>query len=580
MEPAPTQSATRRVSASQETHGTVGHGLRGVARRLAILLVAFVLASPQAVAAQTPSSVDWPLYGNDLANTRFQNVDQITPGNVATLRPAWVFHTGVLDKDASLEVSPIVVGGTMFVTSGVDDVFALDAATGHERWHYDPRPDMPPLDTVSLCCGRANRGVGVADGKVFLARLDDAVVALDATTGELVWKKQVASIADDYSITMAPQVVNGLVIVGLSGGEFEVRGQVIALSEATGQLVWRFFTTLPGPTWAGHSWKTGAGTLWQTPAVDRSLGLLYVNTGNPGPDLNGIHRLGKNLYTDSIVALDISTGKVHWAFQEVHHDLWDYDSAMPALLFDLSRNGSTVPALGHCSKNGNYYILDRRTGVPIYPVTEVPVPSLKPAWQHPWPTQPKSAVEPLTPLSFESIPKGFKTAPQYTPPGTSPVLIVPGDDGGCEFPPAAYSPRTKFVYYGTRYEPTTFVSAPNNTSGIGSAFGDIPAAQNHGIFGATDTTTGRVVWKISVPQPAKSGLVVAGDLVFLWREQRPVRWAGRANRRNALELRRHEPAERRWGGCRTDRLCGRGPRVRRERLRWQRRGSRFWVAGR
>jgi quinohemoprotein ethanol dehydrogenase len=514
MEPAPTQSAMRRASVSREAHETVARGLRGVARRLAILLVAFVLASPQAVAAQTPSSVDWPVYGNDLANTRFQNVDQITPGNVATLRPAWVFHTGVLDKHASLEVSPIVVGGTMFVTSGVDDVFALDAATGHERWHYDPRPDMPPLDTVSLCCGRANRGVGVADGKVFLARLDDAVVALDATTGELVWKKQVARIADDYSITMAPQVVNGLVIVGLSGGEFEVRGQVIALSAATGQLVWRFFTTLPGTTWAGHSWRTGAGTLWQTPAVDRGLGLLYVNTGNPGPDLNGIHRLGKNLYTDSIVALDISTGTVHWAFQEVHHDLWDYDSAMPALLFDLSRNGTTVPALGHCSKNGNYYILDRRTGVPIYPVTEVPVPSLKPAWQHPWPTQPKSAVEPLTPLTFESIPVGFKTAPQYTPPGTSPVLMVPGDDGGCEFPPSAYSPRTKFVYYGTRYEPTTFVSAPNNTSGIGSAFGDLPAAQNHGIFGATDTTTGRVVWKTTVPQPAKSGLVVAGDLVF------------------------------------------------------------------
>ena len=167
----------------------MGRWSRTLARRPAILLLPLVLASPQAVAGQTPSSVDWPLFGNDLANTRFQNVDQITPANVVGLRPAWVFHTGVLDPHASLEVSPIVVGGTMFVTSGLDDVFALDAATGHQRWHYDPRADMPSLDTVSLCCGRANRGVGLADGNVFLARLDDVVVALDATTGEFVWKK-------------------------------------------------------------------------------------------------------------------------------------------------------------------------------------------------------------------------------------------------------------------------------------------------------------------------------------------------------------------------------------------------------
>ena len=486
------------------------------ARLVSVLLVPVLLAAPASVGAQTPQTVDWPLFGNDYANSRFQDVDQINPSNVQGLRPAWVFHTGVLEDKASLEVSPIVVGGTMFVTSGLDDLFALNPTDGHLKWVYHAIADgMPDPDKISLCCGRANRGVAVDDGRVFLARLDTVLVALDADTGHVLWRTPVVSPRGDYSMTMAPQVVDGLVIVGVSGGEFEVRGQVIAFDASTGQEAWRFFTTTPA-TWAGSSWKHGAGTLWQTPPVDRDLGLIYVNTGNPGPDLNGIHRLGKNLYTDSIVALNVHTGTVRWAFQEVHHDLWDYDSAQPALLFDLTRNGSTVPALGHCSKNGNYYILDRRTGSPIYPVTEVPVPSLKPAWQHPWPTQPKSAVEPLTPLTLDSVPSGFKGAPQYTPPSTDDhVIIQPGADGGCEFPPGAYSPRTKFVYYGTRYEPSTFVTSPNNTEDIGSAFEEkIPGVVDYGIFGATDTTTGKVAWKIRVTEPAKSGVLVAGDLVF------------------------------------------------------------------
>jgi quinohemoprotein ethanol dehydrogenase len=465
-------------------------------------------------AQTTPATLNWPFFGNDLANTRYQNVDQITPSNAAQLQPAWIFHTGILDDKASFEVSPIVINGTMYVTTGHDDVYALNAATGAEKWGYHALKDgMPPLSQIKICCGLDNRGVAYGNGKLYLGRLDDMLVALDASTGTVAWRAKVADVSQGYAITMAPQFVDGLVIVGLSGGEFEVRGQVVAYNANTGQEVWRFFTTLPGPTWAGKSWQTGGATLWNTPAVDPTLGLLYINTGNAAPDLNGIQRAGQNLYSSSVVALDILTGQVKWHFQMVHHDLWDYDSAQPVVLFNV--NGA--PALGECSKNGNYYILNRATGQPIFPVTEQPVPSTMPAWQHAWPTQPSSSVESLTPLSVEGNPStlaGFPVRPEYTPPSQTEVAMQPGDDGGCEWPAGAFSPRTGDVYYGTRYEPTTFQTAPNNTTGIGSAFEDIPNAGNHGIFGATNTTTGKVVWKIQVDQPAKSGLAVAGDLVF------------------------------------------------------------------
>jgi PQQ-dependent dehydrogenase (methanol/ethanol family) len=463
--------------------------------------------------AQPIGNLDWPSYGNDLANTRFQSVDQITPANVSELKPAWVFHTGVLDPKASLEVSPVEVGGTVYVTDGHDDVFALDATTGAVKWSYTPQI---PFDRISLCCGRNNRGIAIGDGKVFLARLDDVLVALDASTGAVDWQKTVADVSANYSMTLAPQFVDGKVIVGLAGGEFQVRGEVMAFDANTGNQVWQFFTTQPDGSWAGNSYLGGGAPVWETAAVDLNLGLIYVNTGNAAPDLNGIHRNGQNHWAASIVALDVNTGAFRWGFQEVHHDIWDYDSAQPPILFNGVHDGRTYLGIGNCSKNGNYYILDRQTGQPVFPVTETPVPSTKPGWQHAWPTQPVSSVEPLTPLSVQpgTVPSDDQTAPQYTPPQETPLAIIPGDDGGCEWPPGAFSPRTHFVYYGTRYEPALFQTFPNNTTGIASTFSEVDGAKNYGIFGATDVNTGKVVWEDTVSQPAKSGLAVAGDLVF------------------------------------------------------------------
>ena len=502
-------------------------GTKRVASYL-VLAVFFSWFLPHLSFVKAADNVDWPHHGNDLANTRFQPVGQINRTNVHQLKVAWVFHTGVLDPLAELQVSPIAIDGRLFVTDGHDNVFALDAATGRARWSYKPLeiPDeMPPLDQIKVCCGRNNKGVAFGDGKVFYGRLDGVVVALDAATGVVAWKNRVVDFRARFAINNAPQFVDGLVIISPSGGEFEVRGQVIALNAKTGDQVWRTFTTQP-QSYAGDSFKRGGAAVWNPPAIDRDLGLIFVVTGNAAPDVLGQDRAGDNLLATSVVALDLKTGRPKWHFQAVHHDIWDYDSAQPAVLFPLEKDGKTFKALGHCSKNGNYYILDRTNGEPIFPVTEVPVPA-GPDFQHAAPTQPVSSVEPLTPLTFvRPTPATFNgeritLSPQYTPPDETLRLIVPGDDGGCEWNPAAYSPVTKFIYYGTRYEPTLFQTKPNNRGPnaaglfLGSSFTNrVPGSNPFGLFGATDTRTGKIVWKIEVDQPAKSGLLATPDLVF------------------------------------------------------------------
>lgn len=495
---------------------------------LFLVVFAFWLRPHLPLSTAQTENLDWPHYGKDLANTRFLDVDEINRTNVHKLKVAWVFHTGVLDPLAELQVSPIMVDGRLFVTDGHDNVFALDAATGQQIWAFKPIEipgEMPPLDQIFVCCGRNNKGVAFGDGRVFYGRLDGVVVALHAPTGAVVWKNRVVDFRDRFAINNAPQFVDGLVIISPSGGEFEVRGQVIALDAKTGRVVWRTFMTLP-QSFARDSFKTGGAAVWNPPAIDQELGLIFVVTGNAAPNILGQDRAGDNLFATSIVALDLKTGRPKWHFQAVHHDIWDYDSAQPAVLFPLEKDGKSFKALGHCSKNGQYYILDRATGEPIFPVIEVPVPT-GPAFQNAAPTQPFSAVEPLTPLTFvRPTPTEFDGEPitlssQYTPPDEVLRLIVPGDEGGCEWNPAAFSPRTNFVYYGTRYEPTLFKTFPGNRGPnaaglfLGSSFINlVPGSNPFGLFGATDTRTGEVVWKIEVDQPAKSGMVVAGDLVF------------------------------------------------------------------
>src|ERR1700756_4770644 len=484
----------------------MGSAAKRPAARSLILIVAVVALGVGVVLywGASPTSAqhgnhDWPNHGNDLANTRFQNLDQINPNNVNKLQVAWVFHTGVLDPLSELEASPIEVDGRLFITDGHDDVFALNAATGKQLWKFEGFNDEAQLAAFFLCCGRNNNGVPYGDGAGF-------------------------------------------------GGEFEIRGQVFALDAKTGKTVWRFSTTQPA-SFAGQSFLTGGGAVWNPPAIDADLGLVYLSVGNAAPDILGENRAGDNLFAASIVAVDLNTGNAVWHFQEVHHDIWDYDSAQPAVLFPLEKDGKHYSALGHCSKTGQYYILDRRTGEPIYAVSEQPVPAsgASAAFQIAAPTQPYSAVEPITPLQFDqlkpeeqpdtaAITAAFTSylapgqtqvalSPQYTPPDETLRLIMPGDNGGCEWNPAGYSPRTKYVYYGARHDPDVFKTHSGNTSLIpeavngdlhlGSTFiNHVPGAKPFGLYGATDTRTGKVVWKIQIPAPAKSGVVVAGDLVF------------------------------------------------------------------
>jgi alcohol dehydrogenase (cytochrome c) len=473
--------------------------------------IAFIALNMPYLNAQE-DNVDWRYYGNDLSNTRFQNVDQINTSNASQLQVAWVFHTGVNDPNVSMEMSPIVIDGTMYVTTGNDDVFALNAANGKQRWAYHSS-DMPPLSSLPLCCSHNNRGVAFGQGHIYVARLDATLVALNASNGSTVWRAVVDDWHKGYSMTLPPQFVDGMVIVGVSGGEYLTRGHVDAFDARTGNHLWRFYTTEP-TTWAGNSYLQGGAPVWQSPSYDKQLGTLFIATGNAGPDINGVDRAGTNLYTVCVVALNAKTGALKWYYQESHHDLWDYDATPPTVMFDL--NG--VPAIAHAGKTGYTFILDRRTGTPLYGVNEAPVPTT-PAWQNPWPTQPESTIENLTPMNVASVPSGYTAAPMWTPPQETPLVMQPASDGGLEWPPMAYSPRTKFLYQHARYLPQVFHTTPTNTSGgtlpgWGSTTDNVPGIVTYGKYGAIDTTTGRIAWQIQVPQPADSGIAIGGDVAF------------------------------------------------------------------
>jgi quinohemoprotein ethanol dehydrogenase len=480
--------------------------------------------------------LDWNYNGGDLYNSRFQSIDQINPTNVSQLKPAWTFHTGVLPSaqpGLTTEMTPLVVNGVMYISSGIDDVFALNPTTGVQIWHYNPAADMPALSTLPICCGRDNRGVAYGSGMIFDARLDSNLVALNAKTGAVVWKTQVDLPANGATMTLAPQFIGASkgtvteVLVGVSGGEYGVRGHLDAYSAATGKLLWRFWTTDPA-TYAGATALHGGAPIWGTPTFDPTLNMVYFSTGNASagegqiagysgvePAYNASYggpRAGTNLYSASIVALDATTGELQWFFQEAHHDIWDYDGPQPTLLF--SWNG--IPALEHTNKTGYMWILDRASGESLFPYQEVAVPPTPAdaAFQNPWPTQPVSSIESLTEHAVEpgSLPAGVAAIPMWTTIGPTPQALQPYNSGGMEWPPAAYSPRTHMIYSHARYSPIT--RAVTSTGARPAAPGLLGVS--HGVYGAVNALTGAVAWTIPVLTSAPdSGVSVAGDLVFM-----------------------------------------------------------------
>lgn len=321
----------------------------------------------------------WLSYGNGYFNQRFSRLDQINTANVGNLTPVYVFQTGVA---GAFETSPIVDDGVMYLTTAYDGVFAIDAKTGELLWKRDPLKGA-----FQQCCGPVNRGVAVTKNLVIIGQLDGSVVALDRKSGLRKWSARVADNGRGYSITMAPLVYRNLVIVGVGGGDLGIRGSLIALSLRDGKPRWRWFATDPqhwfGPssrlrTDNGYldgeaavqarrrfaaSWMRGGGGIWTTPAVDPARNTIYLTTGNPWPDLDGTARPGDNLFTDCIVALNASTGRMRWYFQEVPHDTMDLDAASPPLLFrTVNQQGRRVDALGEIGKTGLFYVLDRDSG--------------------------------------------------------------------------------------------------------------------------------------------------------------------------------------------------------------------------
>ena len=488
--------------------------------------------SAEMLALTRPPTTSWPTNGGDLYNRRYSPLTQIDRDNVARLKGVWRTRLGGsgVGPQYSGEAQPIVHDGVIYIVTGANDVFAIDVDTGEILWEY--RANLDPANNA-VCCGWTSRGVGLGAGKIYVGRLDGKLVALDRRTGEVVWSVQAERWQEGYTITSAPLYYDGLVITGFAGGERGIRGRVKAYDAETGELVWTFYT-IPGPGEFGHEtwpqdndiWMDGGAPVWQTPAVDPELGLIYFSTGNPGPDYNGSIRAGDNLFSSSIVALDARTGEYRWHFQQVHHDLWDYDSPNPVILFDLEYDGVVRKGLAQASKTGWVYILDRTNGEPLVGIEERPVPQ-EPR-QATSPTQPFPVGDAFVPQSIPIPPEGTKLVNQgriFTPFWTDePVLVKPGVAGGANWPPSSYDPETGYFYvcatdriWAYIAEEVEAARPPEGVSFLGGGFGGFHL-HALGVFAALDMRTNRLAWQQQWPEPCYSGSVTtAGGLVFVGR---------------------------------------------------------------
>jgi alcohol dehydrogenase (cytochrome c) len=450
-------------------------------------------------------SVNWLHTNGDYAQTRYYPGKAINTGNVAKLRPAFVFQTEVLE---SMETAPIVVDGVMFLTTSFNHVHAIDAVTGRQFWHYKHK--MGPVTT--FCCGPNNRGVAISGGRVFMGTLDAKLVALDAKSGKLLWETQIADPEKGYSETMAPTVIDNKVLIGTNGGEYGVRGFVKAFDTASGKLLWTFYT-IPEKghegVWAvndatgrnmkrdiaaekkqfakdGSFWQTLGGGVWMNPAVDLKSRTVIFVVGNPSPDLYGAERPGDNLYTNSMVAIDLDKGTHKWHSQYIAHDVWDLDAVSPVMLIDVKdKDGKTVPAAIHGGKTGHVYVHERATGKLIR-FSEAMIPQEN-MWVLP------------------------------TPQG---ARMLPGANGGVEWSPMAFNPETRLAYVLNLHQPMTYhVETAKYPGGsklwLGGAFKVIPSEKQWGRLAAVNVDTGKMAWKYDTQQPLIGGaLATAGGLVF------------------------------------------------------------------
>jgi quinohemoprotein ethanol dehydrogenase len=473
----------------------------------------------------SPVGKDWVTNGGNMTNQRYSTLTQINTANVKQLKGAWMARlngSGVGGK-YSAEATPLVKDGIMYVVTGNDDVFAINAKTGELLWERKSGIDQK---ITTVCCGWLNRGLAMGEGMLFLGQLDTNVVALDIKTGKEVWKTPIEQWQNGYVVTSAPLYYDGIVYNGISGGEFGTRGRLTALDANTGKILWRAYT-LPDPGEVGSdSWpkdspqaSRGGAPIWNTPALDPELGLVYFATGNCGPDYNGAVREGDNLFCASIMALKAKTGEYVWHFQEVHHDIWDYDAASPVVLFDTVINGQPRKGIAEAGRTGWVYILDRTNGKPLVGIEERAVPQE--------PLQKTAKTQPF-PIGDNTVPTCAKAAPGYETVGCifaafweTPVLIEPGGQGGTNWSPMPYDPDTGYFYVPGTIRPSTFVRYgdvyKHGLRYVGGTQAPPIGAPLAGTFTAINATTNKIAWQQQMPYRMGGGggsSVTAGGLLL------------------------------------------------------------------
>ncbi len=438
---------------------------------------------------------NWLMYSGTLDSKRYSGLEQIHNRNVGNLELKWAYQIPEIDR---AETTPLVVDGVMFVTEAPSNVVALDAATGRQYWRYDH--ELP--DDLRICCGRNNRGVAILGETLFMSTLDAHTVAIDARTGNLVWNTETAPHASGYSKTAAPLIVKDQVITGIAGGEYGIRGFLDSYDATSGARNWRTYT-IPGPddpgnqTWAGESWRTGGSPTWITGAYDPDLDLVYWGTGNPGPDWNGDVRLGDNLYSDSVLALNGVGGEMEWYFQFTPHDIHDWDAIQVPILADIMYAGETRKVMMWANRNAFYYTLDRETGEFLVG---------KPYARQTWAEGLDENGRPIRVPNMEPSVEG--------------KLVSPTIGGGTNWWSPTFSPRTGLYYvnafdgeqiYFIREE--EYVEGEQYTGGGGESAG--PIENYHSAVRAINPATGDVQWEYPIAPRSTSGLMsTAGDLVF------------------------------------------------------------------
>ena len=465
---------------------------------------------------------NWMTHGRTYDEQRFSPLKQINDGNVSRLGLAWYFD---MDTDRGQESTPIVVDGVMYFTSAWSKVFAVNAETGAPLWSYDPK--VPPEWGANACCDVVNRGVAIWQRKVFVGTLDGRLVALDAATGKPVWETLTVGRQFRYTITGAPRIVDGKVIIGNGGAEFGVRGYVSAYDAATGKMLWRFYTVPGDPskpfespaleraakTWTGEWWKAGGGgTVWDSIVYDSELDLIYLGVGNGSPWNRRIRSPGggDNLYLSSIVAIKAKTGEYVWHYQETPGEMWDYTATQQIILADIAINGQQRKVILHAPKNGFFYVLDRATGALI---------SAKPYTFVTWAT----SIDMKTGRPVETVNARY--------PGAEGVPLAPGPLGAHNWQPMSFSPLSGLVYIPVQDMGFLYKSQSDYQSkalafntGLDMVAAEMPQDPKmkklildtiKGRLVAWDPVKQKQVWNVNRPGPWNGGVLsTAGNLVF------------------------------------------------------------------